>query len=226
MRRVSLLAALISLPLSASASDDPVLPDVRMPLRLGAGGTTMWGGSPGFSASLSGIFIGRELQHTNLHPLLSLGFDAVRGKDAPIVLPDKDGGKPKEGFEQSSMHVETGFGLHYGGSTGFSAEFIFAPGAVFIDTPGMFKQTPIGTLGLGLSWRLEIIPWFISLHRGDDDDDESSNPNFASWALSSLSVYALVRADWVEKNEGVFVGGGLGFDLARLVIAPFVRRIL
>jgi hypothetical protein len=30
----------------------------------------------------------------------------------------------------------------------------------------------------------------------------------------------------VEKNEGVFVGGGLGFDLGRLLIAPFVRRFL
>lgn len=223
---VPLLVALMSLPVSAAAGeDDPALPwDVRMPFRLGGGGTTMWGGSPGFSASLSGIFLGKEIQHTNLHPLLCLGMDSVRAKDAPIMLIDKDTMKPKEGFEQGLLHIETGFGLHLGGSSGFSGEFTFAPGATFIDIPGKFKQNPISTVGLGLSWRLEIIPWFISLHRGDDDE-EFRDPGFGDWFLSSLSIYALVRADWVEANEGVFVGGGVGFDLARIIIAPFTRKI-
>src|SRR5581483_2661815 len=60
MRGLALpLAALILLPLSARA-DDPATPwDMRIPVRFGAGGTTMWGGSPGFSVSFGGVMIGR-----------------------------------------------------------------------------------------------------------------------------------------------------------------------
>src|SRR5258708_27785869 len=116
----------------------------------------MWGGSPGFSASLGAVMVGREIGHTNLHPLLVVGFDAVQGKsDGTVTVIDKDNGKTTQGFDQSLIHLETGFGLHYGGSTNFSGEFIFAPGAVFIDQPRRFKQDPTSTVALGLSWRLE-----------------------------------------------------------------------
>jgi hypothetical protein len=186
----------------------------------------MWGGSPGFSVSLDGVFIGKELLH-GVRPQIVIGFDALRAKDDPTVtLIDKTNGKTSMGFAQGSMHVETGFGLHFGSATGPAGSVTFAPGAVFIDLPGRFKQDQISTVGLGLSWRVEFMPWFISLHRARDDDEEGPRPSFGAWVLASFSIWASVRADWVEKNEGVFVGGGLGFDLGRLLIAPFVRRFL
>lgn len=220
-------AALILLPLSARAEEDPALPwDVQMPLRVGGGGTTMWGGSPAFAASLGGILVGKELLH-GVRPQITIGFDAVHGKDDPTVTQiDRDNGKTSVGFPQSLIHIETGFGLRFGSASGPAGAISFAPGAVFIDLPGRFKQEPITTVGLGLLWRVEFTPWFISFHRDKENDEEDVRPNFGAWALASLSIWASVRADWVEKNEGVFIGGGLGFDLGRLLIAPLIRTFL
>ena len=65
--------------------------------------------------------------------------------------------KPRVGYsapEPGLFQVETGFGVHFGGSSGPAGEFIFAPGATFIELPGKFKQDPINTLGLGFGWRV------------------------------------------------------------------------
>ncbi len=221
-----LVVALILLPVSARAADPDHVPwDIQMPLRFGAGATGMWGGAPAFSASLGGVFIGKELFH-GVRPQIIIGFDAVRGKDNPVMLIDKDNGKVSMGFTQSLFHLETGFGLHFGPTSGPSGSVSFAPGAVFIDLPGRFKQDPISTVGLGLLWRVEFMPWLMSLHRDKENDEADERPNFGAWVLASISIWASVRADWVEKKEGEFVGGGLGFDLGRLLIAPFVRRFL
>jgi len=186
----------------------------------------MWGGSPGFSVSFGGVMIGRPIVK-GVRPLLVIGFDGVVGKDDPtVLLIDKDSGRTTKGYSQSLFQIETGFGLHFGGSSGPAGEFIFAPGAAFIDLPGKFKQDPINTVGLGLGWRVEIMPWWISMSKRSDDEesDDEEKPGFGAWMLASVSIYAIARADFIEKNEGFFFGGGLGFDIGRLVLGPLFRR--
>ena len=46
----------------------------------------------------------------------------------------------------------------------------------------------------------------------------------ASLMLASISFYVVARADFVEKNEGFFFGGGVGFDLGRMILVPLFRR--
>jgi hypothetical protein len=226
--RILPLAALILLPLSARA-EDPATPwDIRVPIRFGGGGTTMWGGSPGFNVSFGGVFIGRPLVK-GVRPLLVLGFDSVTAEDDPkVILIDKDNGRVSSGFSQSLIQVETGFGVHLGGRSGPAGEIMFAPGATFIDTPGKFpafKQDPITTVGLGLGWRAEIMPWWISMaKRAEDEGEEDEKPGFGSWMLASISFYVMARADFVEKNEGFFFGGGVAFDLGRIILGPLFRR--
>jgi hypothetical protein len=43
--------------------------------------------------------------------------------------------------------------------------------------------------------------------------------------LASISFYVSARADFVEKNSGFFLGGGVGFDFGRLIVGPLFRRI-
>lgn len=223
--RVLPLAALILLPLSAKAEDLSVPRDMRIPLRIGGGGTTMWGGSPGLSVSFGAVMLGTPIMK-GVRPLLVLGFDSVTGKDDPsVVVIDKDSNKVTMGWTQSLIQLETGFGLHFGGLSGPAGEISFAPGATFISLPTKFKQDPLNTVGLGLEWRAEIMPWWISMAKRDpDQEDDDDKPGFGSWVLASISFYVVARADFVEKNEGFFLGGGLGVDLGRLILGPLFRR--
>lgn len=215
-RPLAILLAAMALTRRASAEEG--LPsDVRMPVRVGAGYTGMWNGSAAAGLGFEGVFIGGEIAR-GLRLVLLVGLDGVAARDLAVNLPDEEGGEPERSFSQGLLHVETGVGVHVGSASGGPAfELTASPGASMVSLPGPTKQHPIQTVGPGLVGRLEVMPWYLPLFGRE-------RRGYGAWLLSGLSLWVSVRADWVEKNEGAFVGGGVGLDLARLVVAPIAQR--
>lgn len=210
---------------AAHAKDDELhVPwDGRMPVRIGGGYSGLHDGA-GLSISFEAAFIGREM-FSRVHPQVVLGIDGVRGTDIPTVLPDDKGVPTSFGFPKSLVGITTGLGVFIGRTDGFAVSIVFAPGAALGSLPGKKKGDSIPTVGVGLLGRIEIIPWFLSMHRDEDDDDD--RPAFGRWILSSLSFYVVTRMDWVEtpiSTNGAYFGGGIGVDIARLLVGPFLRR--
>jgi len=204
--------------------------DVRMPIGVGGGYTAMYSGGA-VNLAIGAAFVGRELVR-GVHPELTLGTDFVFGPDLPLVLPDKDGKVGPYGFPRSTTNVGMGFGLFFGGHSGFAVSAIFQPGAALGSLYGKKQDDSITTVGASLLGRVEIHPWYMSMRRGSDDDEERE-PGYGRWLLSAFSFYVVFRQDWVEApaapgmtapQNGPFFGLGIVIDVARVGLLPFFPR--
>ncbi len=72
----------------------------------------------------------------------------------------------------------------------------------------------------GLSARLTFTPYYISIR----DVDRCVGGPITAFIASSISIWALARADWVERpNDGVTLAFGASVDLMHALVDPVVQ---
>jgi hypothetical protein len=75
---------------------------------------------------------------------------------------------------------------------------------------------------LGLGARIALFPFY----RPMKEDIECNGGWARTYVLSGLSAWGEAREDFLGKNSGSMLAGGIGFDLGRNVLLPILHQVL
>jgi hypothetical protein len=192
-------AALVALAIAPLARADEPSFDLRAPMRAGFAYTGITR-APAFSFSLG---LEADIAHVTRRLAITavLDFDSASRPE----LSDKD---PLSSF--SALGVGAGLFYVTDGSVGLGFETTVS---------ATFDAKDVA--GAGVMTRAYVIPFYMSV----EDAIKPRADRFAAWVRSSLSVWALARADWTsDGNGGSFAFGG-AVDLMRVFFLPYLELL-
>jgi hypothetical protein len=202
-----LVASLVVCSARSARADVPDL-DIRGPIRVGSGYSTMYG------ARVLSISFEDELQIKRISDTVRLhvvfGMDGVRG---PAYVNAANETKHK-GF----LGVDIGPGLLWRiGRTG--------PAFVVNGTIGPLWESSSDDFaphGIGVAGRAEIFPFYQDLVEAV----VCKRGWVATYVFSGINAWALARQDWLGSAAGATYAVGLGIELGRNLLLPILGAVM